>query len=71
MTTFFPVIIVPFVGLDVWGLLHSISRTDVIRMVLRHLENYLASARKQAQVHGPAALKVNSRPSASSIKPGS
>ncbi|XP_028173650.1 SEC14-like protein 2 [Ostrinia furnacalis] len=53
-----PVIIVPFVGLDVWGLLHSITRTDVIRMVLKHLENYLASARKQALAHGPAALKV-------------
>ncbi|XP_013146261.1 PREDICTED: SEC14-like protein 2 [Papilio polytes] len=53
-----PVIIVPFVGLDVWGLLHSVSRTDVIRMILRHLENYLASARKQSLVHGPDALKV-------------
>ncbi|XP_022819667.1 SEC14-like protein 2 [Spodoptera litura] len=53
-----PVIIVPFVGLDVWGLLHSVTKTDVIRMVLRHLENYLASARKQAAEHGPAALKV-------------
>ncbi|KOB74636.1 CRAL/TRIO domain-containing protein, partial [Operophtera brumata] len=27
------VIFVPFVGLDAWGLLHSISRTDVIRML--------------------------------------
>ncbi|XP_014371048.2 SEC14-like protein 2 [Papilio machaon] len=53
-----PVIIVPFVGLDVWGLLHSVTRTDVIRMILRHLEHYLASARKQSLVHGPNALKV-------------
>lgn len=54
----FSVIIVPFVGLDVWGLLHSVTRTDVIRMILRHLENYLAIGRKQAEEHGPAALKV-------------
>ncbi|KAI5641758.1 CRAL/TRIO domain-containing protein [Phthorimaea operculella] len=53
-----PVIIVPFVGLDAWGLLHSISKTDVIKMVLRHLENYLETAKKQAATHGPAALKV-------------
>ncbi|XP_004930377.1 SEC14-like protein 2 isoform X1 [Bombyx mori] len=53
-----PVIIVPFVGLDVWGLLHSFTRTEVIRMILKHLENYLAIARKQALTHGPDALKV-------------
>ncbi|XP_023934938.2 SEC14-like protein 2 [Bicyclus anynana] len=53
-----PLIIVPFVGLDVWGLLHSVTRTDIIRLVLVHLENYLTLARKQAQTHGPTALKV-------------
>ncbi|XP_045532260.1 SEC14-like protein 2 [Pieris brassicae] len=53
-----PIIIVPFVGLDVWGLLHSVSRTDLMRMILRHLENYLELGRKQASTHGPAALKV-------------
>ncbi|XP_049867086.1 SEC14-like protein 2 [Pectinophora gossypiella] len=53
-----PVIIVPFVGLDAWGLLHSITKSDVIRMVIRHLENYLEIARKQAATHGPQALKV-------------
>ncbi|XP_053625554.1 SEC14-like protein 2 [Plodia interpunctella] len=53
-----PIIIVPFVGLDVWGMLHSLSRMDVIRMVIKTLEEYLASARKQALEHGPAALKV-------------
>ncbi|CAG9585130.1 unnamed protein product [Danaus chrysippus] len=51
-------IIVPFVGLDIWGLLHAVSRTDIIRMVLRHLENYLALSRKQASTHGPNALKM-------------
>ncbi|XP_072943763.1 SEC14-like protein 2 [Epargyreus clarus] len=53
-----PLIIVPFVGLDVWGLLHSVTRTDIIRMILRHLEGYLAAATAQAATHGPAALKV-------------
>ncbi|CAB3239128.1 unnamed protein product [Arctia plantaginis] len=53
-----PVIIVPFVGLDIWGLLHSVSKTDVIRQILRHLENYLTIARSQAAERGPNALKV-------------
>ncbi|XP_011561304.3 SEC14-like protein 2 [Plutella xylostella] len=53
-----PVIVVPFVGLDVWGLLHSVSRTDVIRMVLRTLEEHLANGRKQAETRGPNALKM-------------
>ncbi|CAK1545137.1 unnamed protein product [Leptosia nina] len=53
-----PIIFVPFVGLDVWGLLHSVSRTDLIRMILRHLEHYLALGRKQSLTYGPAALKV-------------
>ncbi|OWR52276.1 SEC14 protein 2 [Danaus plexippus plexippus] len=39
-----PLIIVPFVGLDIWGLLHAVSRT--------------ALARKQASTHGPNALKM-------------
>ncbi|KAJ0180732.1 hypothetical protein K1T71_004136 [Dendrolimus kikuchii] len=53
-----PIIIVPFVGLDVWGLLHSISKSDVIRMILRHLENYLTLARKQAEQYGENAMKL-------------
>ncbi|XP_026757927.2 SEC14-like protein 2 [Galleria mellonella] len=53
-----PVIIVPLVGLDVWGMLHSLSKSDVIRMVIKHLENYLAIAQKQALTHGPAALQA-------------
>lgn len=55
---FIPVIIVPFVGLDIWGLLHSVSKTDVMRQILKHLENYLAIARSQAAERGPNALKV-------------
>ncbi|CAH0721961.1 unnamed protein product, partial [Brenthis ino] len=53
-----PVIIVPFVGYDIWGLLHSVTRSDLIRMIIRHLENYLEIAKKQAQTHGPNALTV-------------
>ncbi|CAH2232350.1 jg19153 [Pararge aegeria aegeria] len=51
-------LVIPFVGLDVWGLLHAVTRTDIIRMVLLHLENYLSLASKQAQTHGANALKV-------------
>ncbi|XP_039746716.1 SEC14-like protein 2 [Pararge aegeria] len=53
-----PILVIPFVGLDVWGLLHAVTRTDIIRMVLLHLENYLSLASKQAQTHGANALKV-------------
>ncbi|GBP40960.1 SEC14-like protein 2 [Eumeta japonica] len=52
------IIIVPFAGLDVWGLLHSVSRNDIIRLILRHLENYLSLARKQGQTRGEAAMKL-------------
>lgn len=38
------VIILPFVGLDVWGLLHTISKHDIIRQTIIVLENYLDMA---------------------------
>lgn len=39
-----PIIILPFVGLDVWGLLHTISKHDIIRQTIIVLENYLDMA---------------------------
>lgn len=43
---FYTVIILPFVGLDVWGLLHSINKHDIIRQTIIVLENYLDMAQK-------------------------
>lgn len=38
------VIMVPFSGLDIWGLLHAVSKADFIRMTARSLEKYMAEA---------------------------
>ncbi|XP_041977556.1 SEC14-like protein 2 [Aricia agestis] len=53
-----PVVIVPFISLDIVGLLHAATKSDMIRIIIRVLETNLAIARKQAETHGPAALKV-------------
>lgn len=50
-----PIIVVPFVGLDIWGLLHSISRADFIRATIQELENYMKIGFEQSKIHGPAA----------------
>jgi len=35
---------VPFSGLDIWGLLHAVSKADFIRMTARKLEKYLTES---------------------------
>ncbi|XP_022207773.1 SEC14-like protein 2 isoform X1 [Nilaparvata lugens] len=50
-----PVIVLPFAGLDMWGFMHSVSKHDFMKVTIRKLEEYLALARKQVEVHGPAA----------------
>lgn len=35
------VVVVPFAGFDVWGLLHSASRQDLVRAAIQILENNL------------------------------
>ncbi|KAF2903096.1 hypothetical protein ILUMI_03084 [Ignelater luminosus] len=41
-----PVIFVPFGGLDIVGILHSVSKQDTVRMTLKVLEYYLGMAEK-------------------------
>ncbi|KAL1132543.1 hypothetical protein AAG570_010498 [Ranatra chinensis] len=53
-----PIIVVPFAGLDVWGMLHSVNKTDIIKRTIKELETHLANARKQAKEHGPAANQL-------------
>ncbi|XP_059057009.1 SEC14-like protein 2 [Achroia grisella] len=53
-----PIIIVPLIGLDVWGMLHSLTKSDIIRMILKHLEHYLAMSQKQSLTHGSSALQL-------------
>lgn len=52
------VIIVPFAGLDMWGMMHCISKADFIKMTIKTLELYLSRAREQAQKFGQEASKV-------------
>lgn len=50
-----PVIVLPFAGLDIWGMLHSVTKKDFIKMTIRTLESHLETARQQAETHGPLA----------------
>lgn len=49
------VIIVPFAGMDMWGMLHTVSRADFIRNTLKTLEKYMDIAYQQSLKHGPQA----------------
>ena len=53
-----PVIIVPFAGFDSNGILHTVSKKEMITVTLKQFEDYLDLARQQANKHGPAALKI-------------
>lgn len=41
-----PVIVVPFAGLDIVGLLHSVARQDLVRTTIKILEENLQMARE-------------------------
>ncbi|KAK2576328.1 hypothetical protein KPH14_005689 [Odynerus spinipes] len=53
-----PVVIIPFAGFDVYGILHAVSRRDVIMSLIKNLENYLNLCNEQAKKHGPLAGQV-------------
>lgn len=53
-----PVIVVPFAGLDMWGMIHSATRSDFVRYTLRTLEGYLNLAYEQSKKHGIAARQL-------------
>ena len=46
---------VPFCGMDMWGMLHSVSRADFIRNTIQTLEHYMKISYEQSQIHGPQA----------------
>lgn len=50
-----PIVIVPFAGMDMWGLLHIVSRADIVRIALQKLEKYMKLAYDQSKIHGPEA----------------
>ncbi|XP_074105969.1 SEC14-like protein 2 isoform X2 [Cotesia typhae] len=53
-----PVVIVPFAGLDLYGILHVVSRRDMIKATIKTLENYLKLCNEQRKKHGPGAGQV-------------
>ncbi|XP_068085642.1 SEC14-like protein 2 isoform X2 [Anabrus simplex] len=53
-----PVVVVPFAGLDMWGMMHSVRKSDFIRNTIKMLETYLRIAGEQVKQHGQQASKV-------------
>lgn len=50
-----PIILIPFAGMDMWGMLHTVSRADFIRATIQNLENYMRIGYEQSKTHGPKA----------------
>lgn len=53
-----PVIVVPFGCLDMWGMMHSINKSDFIKKTIKTLEMYLDIAIEQGRKHGIEASQV-------------
>lgn len=51
-------IIVPFAGLDMYGILHIISQKDFVKAMIKLLDAYLNLAREQSKKHGQIANQV-------------
>lgn len=52
-----PIIFIPFAGIDIWGLLHSASKHDIIKNTIKLLEGFMRIAYEQSKEHGPEARK--------------
>lgn len=50
--------IVPFAGMDMYGILHVVSRKEMIKITVKHLESYLKLCNEQAKKHGPIAGQI-------------
>ena len=44
--------------MDMYGILHVVSRRDMIKVTIRHLEHYLKICKEQAEKHGTVAGQV-------------
>ncbi|KAL2715531.1 SEC14-like protein 2 isoform X5 [Vespula squamosa] len=53
-----PIVIIPFAGFDIYGTLHVVTRRDIIRSLIKYLENYLRICNEQVKKHGPLAGKI-------------
>ncbi|CAG2059918.1 unnamed protein product [Timema podura] len=54
-----PVVVIPFAGLDMWGMLHSLNKADFIRMTIKMIETYQEIAWEQSKKRGQAAGTVS------------
>lgn len=57
-TNTFAVLVVPFAGLDMYGILHVITQKEFIKYTIKVLDQYLKLAREQAKQHGQAANQL-------------
>lgn len=53
-----PVIIVPFAGLDMYGILHAATQKEFIRATIKLFEYYLNLAKQQSKKHGEIANQL-------------
>lgn len=54
-----PLIVVPFAGMDIWGMLHTVPSSDLIRVTIQALERYMNIAYEQSKTHGYQARQLN------------
>jgi hypothetical protein len=53
-----PVVIIPFAGFDVCGLLKAAAPKDMVRYLAQRVDEYLEIARQSSLKHGPKASQV-------------
>ncbi|KAM0733131.1 SEC14-like protein 2 [Formica fusca] len=53
-----PVVIVPFAGMDIYGMLHVITPQEYVKVTIKILDHYLKLAREQSKKHGQVANQL-------------
>ncbi|XP_026827652.1 SEC14-like protein 2 isoform X2 [Ooceraea biroi] len=53
-----PIIIIPFAGMDMYGVLHVVTQKDFIKAAIKILDHYLKLAREQSKKHGQDANQL-------------
>lgn len=51
------IIIIPYGGIDLWGILHSASRNDIVKQTIQLLEKFMKIAYEKSLTHGAEARK--------------
>jgi hypothetical protein len=52
-----PIIIIAYGGIDLWGLLHSATRHDIVKRTIKLLEGFMKIAYEKSLTHGAEARK--------------